>query len=233
MGLPRLCGCTRRRSTAKLLLLLPLLAAEFLQPKMSPDLVEFFHSRIRDVDDRQSRRQNPPTRVKWFGGKKSVEEVYQHCWNHRFDALLDSCNGIEDWSVDRARQSMQQAALEFAGEFKFWIPKNPQRKKKQEKNKQTSTWNGLCLGFAKQNSHSPSLCKLCFGRHVQTDLRRWKLLDFIKFFQQYDCCPISDLCFWILRLHLHSAYSPHQTLGVCHFCVLHGTRYMSFLGRDM
>jgi hypothetical protein len=89
------------------------------------------------------------------------------------------------------------------------------------------------LGFAKQNSHSPSLCKLCFGRHVQTDLRRWKLLDFIKFFQQYDCCPISDLCFWILRLHLHSAYSPHQTLGVCHFCVLHGTRYMSFLGRDM
>jgi len=56
----------------------------------------------------------PKSEVIWW--EKSVEEVYQHCWNHRFDALLDSCNGIEDRSVDRDRHSMQQAALEFAGE---------------------------------------------------------------------------------------------------------------------
>lgn len=57
---------------------------------------------------------------------------------------------------------------------------------------------------------------------------RFKTLKTTRFYQVLSTIRLlSDLWFMFLntRLHLHSAYSPHQTLGVCHFvsCMVQGT----------
>jgi hypothetical protein len=134
--------------------------------------------------------------------KKSINIVgiivSTRCWIHATVSKID--RSIAPGSRYSKLHLNLQVSSSSSSEFR-----NPQRKKKQEKNdqtnKQTRCYNTLSfsmfisiprsenkiavvdtsceehlkwslLGVCKKNSHSPSLCKLCFGRHFQTDLRR-------------------------------------------------------------
>ncbi len=244
MSLPRLCGWTRRMCTAKLLLLLPLLAAEFLQPKMSPDLVEFFHSRIRGVDDRQSRRQtdrqtNPPYKSEVIWWKKErwrrlstlLESSFRRAvgFMQRYRRLIGrsrpavdaaSCTWICSWVVVQVLNSKKSS-------------KEKETRKKQT-NKQTNKhlkWSlfGVCK------------TEFSFSFSLQTLFRsarpnRFKTLKTTRFYQVLSTIRLlSDL--WFMFLNTKVAFAlrilPPSNFGSLSFCVLHGTRYRSFLGRDM